>query len=88
MKVVQTLPQADLNAVPAAAKRCLQPRSGDLCCQAWADETRAQRQNIGVVMLAAVEGCGMVVAHGCPHALDLVGGHTRADHKYCLHLRQ
>ncbi len=54
----------------------LQPAFDDLLGQAGANQSSAQRQHVGVVMLAAIDGGSLIVAHGCAHARHLVGSHA------------
>lgn len=51
----------------------------DLFGEVAADEFGAEREDVGVVVFAAVDGGSMVVAEGGTYAGDFVGGHATAN---------
>ena len=57
----------------------IQPGLYNLAGQTWANQPSAQRQHVGIVVLAAIGGCGLVVTKASAHAWHLVGRHARAD---------
>ena len=69
----------DPPGVPVRAPWCCQPLVDDLQGEALPDETGAEGEDVGVVVLAAVAGRREVVAERRPHPGHLVGGHARTD---------
>ncbi len=51
----------------------------DLFGEVAADESGAEREDVGVVVFAAVDGGGLIVAEGGTDARDFVGRHATAD---------
>ena len=51
----------------------------DLFGEVAADESGAEREDVGVVVFATVEGGDLIVAEGGTDARDFVGGHATAN---------
>src|SRR4051812_43132357 len=64
--------------VPAAFERSSQPRVDDRNRHLRADDTLADRDHVGVVVLATEAGGFFIEAIGAPHAFHAVGGHRFA----------
>ncbi len=62
-----------------APKRRGEPGPYDLQGQVRPEQASPEREDIGVVVLAAVERGGLVVTHGRQHPRHFVGSHARAD---------
>jgi hypothetical protein len=79
---ISALDVADLlDAAPMSllGQMMSEPHENDLPCPRFIERARTERQDVGVIMLAAVPGRGAVVTQGGTHARQLIGNDARSD---------
>ena len=79
VRLIDFLDFVDARGVTAARERRREPRAKHLFGLGGAQQTTAQRQDVGIVVFPAVSCGSSIITQGCAHSRKFIGDHGGAD---------